>query len=130
MENIFEGADIIHTYSRAQAIEDGTLVELDPALCREAGLKFPVAVTQAVFAECIGLTPAAVRACNDIKGRTWDVLTMLKDGIRRARSTTTIEFQAYVVRARVRPTLTSFKAVCGPGDAGEPVITIMFPTES
>lgn len=132
-KNIFEGADIIHTYTRAQGIADGVLVdarqgELDE-VAKNAGIKFPVAVTSAVWAECFELTPAAKRACNDLKGRAWDVFYMMADAIRRGARGQVITFQVYVVRKRVRPTLTTLKAVCGPGDNAEPVITIMFPEE-
>jgi hypothetical protein len=40
--------EVIFSYSRKQAIEDGVLVDLT-SLARDAGIKFPVAVTRAVF---------------------------------------------------------------------------------
>lgn len=131
-ENFWADAEVISTYSRAQAIEDGVLVDLCQAgdfdkAVKEAGFKFPVACTAEVFAECIKLTKAAERAGNDINGRLWDVLWMLKCAIRHARNTDRIEFVVRIVRDRVRPTSTELVAVCGPGDNAEPVITIMFP---
>ena len=49
--NPFDGAPIIHAYSRAQAIEDGVLVDVasgdTAALVREVGIKYPVALTAA-----------------------------------------------------------------------------------
>lgn len=129
----FTADDLLHEYSRAQAIADGTLVDLNQGelgeLVKEAGIKFPLTCTATVFASCIGLTPAAKRACNDINGRLWDVLTMLKYGIRNAKTTDRIEFTVMVVRERVRPTPTRLKAICGPGDNMEPVITLMFVDE-
>ena len=85
------------------------------------------ACTAEVFAACIELTPAAKRAGNDIKGRAWDVLWMLKNAVRRAAGRDRVSFRVLVVRDRVRPTPTDLVAVCGPGDHGEPVITISFP---
>lgn len=124
----------IHVYTRAQAIDDGVLVDLSalfPDLVANAGIRFPVACTAAVYAECIALTPAAKRACNDLNGRAWDVLYMMREAIRRSTSgNSQIGFQIACVRERVRPTPTTLKAVCGPGDDAEPVITIMFPHES
>jgi len=136
--NIFADAEIIHTYSRRQAIEDGVLVDLNQGELAEvvsnAGLKFPIAVTQKVWGECFALTPAAKRMCNDVKGRAWDVLQMFTQAVRSVRNEkpgrTTIFFQVYVVIKRIRPTLVALKAVVGPGDNGEPVITIMYPEES
>lgn len=129
---LFDDTDVISTYSRAQAIEDGVLVDLRQgeleALVQEAGFKYPVACTVEVFSECIELTDAAKRAGNDIKGRLWDVLWMLKLAIRRApRGTDRIPFTVRVVSERVRPTPTQLVAVCGPGDDMEPVITIQYP---
>lgn len=129
---LFDDADVISTYSRAQAIEDGVLVDLRQgeleALVKEAGFKYPVACTVEVFSECIELTDAAKRAGNDIKGRLWDVLWMLKNAIRRAPAgMTRIPFTVLVVNERVRPTPTQLVAVCGPGDNMEPVITIQYP---
>jgi hypothetical protein len=127
---LFDDAEVLSVYSRAQAIEDGVLVDLCQGefgdLVKEAGFKFPVACTAEVFADCINLTDAAKRAGNDIKGRLWDVLWMLKSAIRRAQGGDRINFTVRVVRERVRPTPTQLVAVCGPGDDQEPVITIQY----
>ena len=48
-DSLFEEADLIHSYSRKQAIEDGVLVDLmQPGLVelvKEAGFRFPIAMT-------------------------------------------------------------------------------------
>lgn len=44
-----EKFEVIHAYTRAQAIEDGVLVDLS-GLASEAGFRWPLAVTQAVWA--------------------------------------------------------------------------------
>jgi hypothetical protein len=86
-------------------------------------------VTARVFGECIELTAAAKRACNDVVGRTWDVLFMGASAMRAAAGRSCVAFEVYVVRRRMRPTLTRLVASIGPGDDGAPVITIMFPGE-
>ena len=45
---MFENADLIHQYTRADAIRDGALIDVS-ATAREAGFKFPVALTAAVW---------------------------------------------------------------------------------
>jgi len=45
------------------------------------------------------------------------------------RPTDTVYFDVLVVIDRMKPTLTKFKAVCGPDDDGRPCITIMYPHE-
>lgn len=132
-KNIFEDAEIIHSYTRAQAIEDGVLVDLTEtfkAEIHEAGFKgLPVAMTARAYAECVALTPKAKEAGNDVHGRAWDVLYMLMNALRRGARGNPINYELYVVRDRLRPTRTTLKAVFAPGDNGEPTLTVMFSDE-
>jgi hypothetical protein len=126
--------EVISSYSREQAIADGFLVDLTQGelgeLVREAGIRYPLACTAAVFADYIDLTPAAKRAGNDVIGRLWDVLNMLKYAIRNApQGTDTVFVHLHCVVKRVTPSPVVIKSVCGPGDHGEPVITLMMPNE-
>lgn len=130
--NPFAGADIIHTYTRKQGIDDGELVDLSaqfPDLVREVGIKFPVACTATVYAQCIALTECAKRMGNDIKGRAWDVLWMLSCAIRGGKGGSRIQYKLNVVGEQPRATEVTLVAVCGPGDTAAPVITIMYPGE-
>ena len=121
--------DIISTYSRADAIEDGVLVNLtEPA--RETGFRHPVAVTRTVWDRCVAMTPAAERAGNDERGRIHDLLTMLLFAIRRSDGDPEIAFDLLCVTTSVQPLRVPLRAVVGLGDQGEPVITIMLPGES
>jgi hypothetical protein len=43
---VFEEADLIHRYTRADALRDGVLVDVS-ATAREAGFRWPVALTRA-----------------------------------------------------------------------------------
>jgi hypothetical protein len=138
MNELFADAEVISRYTRRQAIEDGVLVQLSgegyegdawvPAMVAEAGFKFPIAMTAEAFSRYVELTPAAKRACNDMKGRLWDVLWMLRQAIGRSTGQELV-FTFYCVVDRVRPSRVQLKSVCGPGDAMEPVITIMLPEE-
>ena len=121
----------IHTYTRQQALDDGFLVDVSN-LAREAGISFPVALTSAAWADCVEWSEADSKrqTYQDEAGRLWDVLWMLKLAARRGGSE--IRFQLYRVPRGgrgVKPRLTVLKALCGPGDQGEPVITIMLPGE-
>ena len=69
---------LIFSYTRRQAIADGVLVDVS-TLAKEAGFRFPVAVTAAVWAECVTV-PDGV-AGQDETGRLWDVLNMLRFAI-------------------------------------------------
>jgi hypothetical protein len=45
---IFDEADLIHRYTRVEAIRDGVLIDVS-AVAREAGIRYPVALTRAVW---------------------------------------------------------------------------------
>jgi hypothetical protein len=100
------------------------------ATAREAGLRWPVALTAAAWAQCVAVPPGVV--CQDEAGRLWDVLTMLRLAIRRSASgARRLRFGVYVRndnRERMPP-LVRLKAVCGPSDDGSPYISAMLPTE-
>ncbi|WP_438006412.1 DUF6573 family protein [Sorangium sp. So ce321] len=120
--------EVIEAYTRAQAIADGTLVDVT-STAREMGIKLPVAVTHSVWNRYVVLTPAALRARNDERGRLWDVLWMFRAAALRAPEANETIFSLYVVTDSAKPSLMELKAVCGPGDHAEPVITIMLPEE-
>jgi hypothetical protein len=125
---MFENADLIHRYSRADAIRDGVLIDVS-AIARETGIRYPVALTCAVWERCVAV-PAGV-ICQDEAGRLWDVVWMLRCAITR-RSTGDIVRFALHVRNDNRdgtPPLVRLKAVCHAGDEGEPVVTVMLPQE-
>jgi hypothetical protein len=130
----FEGAEVIHTYSRAQALEDGVLVALPEPICREAGFRHPIAVTQRVWEECIHW-PETETGMQDEAGRMWDVLFMARLAAGKARDTDRVTYQLHVVprgedaRDEGPPPLVTLVLHIGPGDTPEPVITIMFPGE-
>ncbi|MCY4582440.1 MAG: hypothetical protein OXE50_06530, partial [Chloroflexi bacterium] len=73
---------VISTYSRAQAIEDGILVDVSDT-AREAGFSIPVAVTRTVWTRLIAL-PDGYRGFQDERGRLWDVLWMARHYALRA----------------------------------------------
>lgn len=118
--------EVISSYSRKQAIEDGVLIDVS-LVAKEAGIKFPVALTQAVWGKYVEI-PQGVTG-QDIQGRLWDVLWMLKMGIYRSDGGDTINFKVYVRNSAGRPRLETLKSICGPGDDAEPVITIMLLNE-
>lgn len=123
---------VIYAYTRANAITDGTLVDVSE-MAREAGFRFPVAMTAAAWADCVAWREADSerQTFQEESGRLWDVLWMASLVARRAKSNRT-PFQFYRVprggRA-TRPRLTTLHLHIGPGDAAEPVITILMPSE-
>ncbi|HED14468.1 MAG TPA: hypothetical protein ENI62_12585 [Gammaproteobacteria bacterium] len=126
--------NVISTYTRAQAIEDGVLI--DPgSMAREAGFKWPVALTSAVWADCVAWTDddSKQQVHQDQSGRLWDTLFMASHAIRTSKdSGDRMLFQLYRVPRDGHSTeavLVTLKLIVGPGDTAEPVITILLPNE-
>ena len=67
--------DVVYIFTRAQAIEDGVLIDAGP-MAEEAGFKWPVAFTSAAWEDCIAWTDEdkEKQAYQDQSGRLWDVL--------------------------------------------------------
>src|SRR3990167_6425937 len=85
--NPFDGAEVISSYSRAQALEDGVLVDVSET-AREAGIRYPVALTRAVWESCVTVPTRADGSpvpCQDERGRLWDVVWMLAVAIRAGK---------------------------------------------
>ncbi len=117
---------LIYTYTRAQALEDGVLVDVSE-LAREAGFVWPVALTTAVWA-IVEDIPRRYRTWQTAEGRLYDALWMAYCAIRSAtRSSTELLYTLLLDHGRHR--YLTLKLVTGPGDHGEPVVTIMLPTE-
>ncbi len=124
----------ISTYSRAQAIEDGILVDVSDTAC-EAGFTIPVAVTRTVWTRLIAL-PEGYRGYQDERGRLWDVLWMAHHYARRASDRDRVTMCVLVrdirkdLRDSHRPPRKHFPIVAiGAGDEGRAAITIMFPED-
>lgn len=123
--------EVISSYSRAQAIADGVLVDVSSA-AKEAGLKFPVAMTRAAYEDCVTWTAedSKRQTHQDESGRLWDVVWMLRCAAKNGGSE--MRYSLYRVPRGgrgMKARLTTLKAICGPGDTAEPVITIMLPNE-
>jgi hypothetical protein len=96
------------------------------ATAREAGIRYPVALTCAAWGRCVAVLPGV--ECQDEAGRLWDVLRLAAG---RSDGGAEVRFGVHVRNDNREgtPPLVRLKALCGPGDQGEPVITVMVPEE-
>lgn len=121
MTEIFGG--VISSYSRAQALEDGELVDVSD-LAKQAGFRLPTAITRTVHALC---TPQK-SSCQDYTGRLWDVLFLAslasRMAVKRGSHDPRVYFMVKLGRKNHRLILH-----IGPGDEAEPVLTIMAPED-
>ncbi|MFZ5489658.1 MAG: DUF6573 family protein [Pseudomonadota bacterium] len=130
----------ISIYTRAQAIEDGQLIDVSTT-AREAGIVWPVALTAAAWADCVEWTDATESrkgyTGQSESGRLWDVVFMLglavRGAMRRGLDTTRPLFYEMVRTPRegrgVMPRRVRLKFTTGPDDCGQPCITVMLPSE-
>ncbi len=131
MTGLFENAEIIHSYSRADAIRDCVLVDAG-STAREAAFTVPVALTIAAWSEAVAWTEGN-RAYQDEAGRLWDVLTMARHAIRASTpgpASDRCKFRVLRVPNTARASvarLLELELHIGPGDDGAPVITIGLP---
>lgn len=119
--------NLIYSYSRAQAIADGVLIEVT-AQAREAGFKFHTVVTDNLFHSYITPPAGLEGEGQSIEGRLHDVFFVLLAAIRSSKAATDYaEIDVLFVMAPGRQEKVKVIAVVGPGDKGEPVMTIMLP---
>ena len=62
---------VLYTYSRSQAVADGLQVEVSK-VAEEAGIRFPVFLTRAVYDSFVRVPPGVTG--QDEAGRLWDVI--------------------------------------------------------
>ena len=145
---------VISAYSRAQAIEDGVLVDCTQPpfdeLNRNVGIKVHVAMTVEAFHSYVhpvgGCFPVkTTQQGNDwqlgqhspqlppgqtITGRYWDIVWMLRFAMRNQLEESCVFFDLRVVpNEGGNPKLAKLKCVAGPDDEGDVCLTIMLPDQ-
>ena len=127
---------IISCYTRANAIEDGILIEVPKEFSKEAGITFPVGYTIGL-SEYVEPDEIAEMPGQSRDGRLWDLLYMFRTAVKASKTSSDrlnykvifqMRKQIHNKKITVPETITVY-AVCGPGDHGEPVITLMLPGE-
>ena len=124
MEDIF--GPVISSYSRAQGIEDGILVDVTEWASAEkgflGGFTCPVAVTRSVWSDLENIPPSK-KGWQDLRGRAHDLLFMASLAARKANSKTGGVLFGMILYVG-RRSKQVYKLHAGPGDDGKLVITI------
>ena len=118
--------NLIYSYSRAQAIEDGVLIDVTTQ-AKEAGFKFHTVVTDNLFHSYITPPAGLEGEGQSISGRLHDLFMVLRTAILGKSATDYLELDVLFLMAPGRHERVRIIAVVGPGDHGEPVKTIMLP---
>jgi hypothetical protein len=118
---MFGEADVIFSYSRADAIRDRVLIDVS-SRAKSLGYRIPVALTA-------GLHEALTAGANDeaeISARLDLLLITLHDSI--VRNSGAGDRLDFTVKTPSLAPLSAW-ALCGPGDTPDPVLTVMLPHE-
>jgi len=114
--------EVIYTYSRKQAIDDGVLVDLSSLFPKDTRIyRCPVACTSSVWG-------FIEKACKGNEGEpgawVWDLCWMSVKAKCKVFSPSEHLFRCIIGRKT-----HTLKARCGPGDDMEPAVTIMLQNE-
>jgi hypothetical protein len=118
------GFEVIHIYTRREAIEDGTLIDVTDT-AKTMGFKIPVAVTANLWGS--GIADKNYSHGTEV-GRLRECLLMALRKIRGgSMNDSFIEF-SFLPDFNEARTVKCF-CVCGPADDGSPCITVMLPED-
>ena len=124
---MFDHTDIIFSYTRAQAIADGVLIDLTEEAAKH-GFRIPFACTDSIWQEIEWGEHEKPGAGQCTEGRLYDVLHMAILSASQAKEASQVEVQVWMVPwagDSMVGKLYTYKLHVGPGDQGEPVITLM-----
>ncbi len=120
------GFKLIYSYTRKQAIEDGVLIDIT-SQAQESGFKIPVAVTDHLYHGYVVPPGGLEGEGQSIEGRLHDLLMMTMAAAASRWSGSEVEFECiFLMKPNTIEKIKCIAAV-GPGDQGEPVMTIMLP---
>ena len=123
--------EVIFSYTRKQAIEDGVLVDISRAPATiEAGIRMPVAVTEAVF-HILNPDDELKRQGQSLEGRLWDLWMIFRSEVKKAGTDKDeVHFAPlFLLKDHKEPVPVKMWSKCGPGNNAEPVLTIMLEGE-
>jgi hypothetical protein len=129
-ESLF--GDVIYAYTRAQALADGALIDVTED-AKESGIKYPTAVTESLWNGYIDPNERLKSMGQSARGRLWDVLLLFSFAARSSqKGCNELLYKVNFLMdegGKYQQETVEIKAVCGPGDDGAPVITLMLPNE-
>lgn len=126
--NIFHEFEVISTYTRQQAIDDGVLVDVTKE-ANESGFKLPTSIGDNLYHHFITPSEELESEGQSIRGRLHDVFTMLHFAVRRHKEASRLTFEVLFQMKGQRQEKVTILAIVGPGDDMEPVLTICLPED-
>lgn len=129
--------EVISSYSRAEAIEDGVLIDLDALQVRGVPVRYlehfrlHIAITCAAWGQVMeGIEPQQLRESPELEiERMRHLLKQLHADITLGDRSTDFCLFSFFPFVNGEILKIDLKAICGPGDDRQPVITITLPLE-
>ncbi len=121
--------NVIYSYTREQAIEDGVLVDLTKE-AQEAGFKIPVAMSAGLYHEYVKPSEALEAEGQSFQGRLHDVFMMLRFSAGNRWNGSRVEFEV-LFQVGEGPSFKKVGCVAAvEGDSnGNPCLTIFRPED-
>lgn len=123
-----EDFNVIYSYSRKQAIEDGILVDVTEE-AKAHGFKVHTVVTDNLYHRYIEVHTGLQADGQSTAGRLHDVLVLALFAARASKGTDRVYFKVDFLMEPGRFETVDIIALIGPGDHGEPVLTLMLPED-
>ncbi|TIH19262.1 hypothetical protein D0S45_03520 [Marinifilum sp. JC120] len=121
--------EVVYSYSRKQAIEDGVLVDVTEQ-AKETGFKVPVAITANLYHQYIEPPDDLEGEGQSTRGRLHAVLLLTFLAAKDRWDGSMVEIEPlFVMGEGTKLEKVKCWAMIGPGDSGEPVLTIMLPED-
>lgn len=128
-DSTFEDEPVIYSYTRRQALDDGVLIDLSD-FSPEHGIVFPVACTAGVYHRYLVPHQTLASKGQAMDARIHDLLSMLAIAIKnQGDKADRLTFQTVFLMPPSKQATITFTCICGPDDAGDPVLTILLPGE-
>ncbi|GAB6037684.1 hypothetical protein JCM15519_22430 [Fundidesulfovibrio butyratiphilus] len=120
--------NIVYSYTRANALADGVLVDITP-IARNYGFKLPFAISDALYNGYVEPAENLESLGQSLAGRLHDLLTLANVSARQSMGEDRVFFKvAFLMRPEKTETMQVVLHV-GPGDSGEPVLTLCLPED-
>ena len=118
--------NVIFSYTRKQAIEDGVLIDVTDQ-AKQMGFKVNTVVTDHLFGDYLTPPAGLEGEGQSLEGRLHDLLFKTLIAAKTFGGGSRIEFDVLFLMSPSKWATVKILAVMGPGDPGEPVLTSMLP---
>ena len=120
--------NVIFSYTREQAIEDGVLIDVTEQAA-QIGFKVNTCVTDHLYGDYLAPPAGLEGEGQSLEGRLHDLLFRTLIAAKSSSAGDRVEFDVLFLMKPGRWDTVHVLAIMGPGDHGEPVLTITLPED-